>query len=81
MTAPTPDEVIAANDYRTMLESCIPTLRAELFAAEYMLAEMSGHADVQDRKGMFLEAAKHITGGLPPMTETALQAIAMSKAD
>jgi hypothetical protein len=70
--------VIDKGDYATMLKSCLPTLRADLYAAEFMLAEMARSRDVQQRKKKFLKAAGKITGGIPPMTETALRVIACS---
>lgn len=69
---------IDANDYKAMLASCLPTLRAELYAAEFMHAEITRSRDVQTRKKKFMKAAAKITGGLPPMTETALRVVANS---
>ena len=69
---------IDANDYKAMLASCLPTLRAELYAAEFMHAEITRSRDVQQRKKKFMKAAGRITGGLPPMTETALRVVANS---
>lgn len=72
-------DVIDANDYQAMLRNCLPTLRSELCAAEFMLAELTKSRDVQVRKRKFLKAAGKITGGIPPMTETALQVVAHSQ--
>lgn len=69
---------IDANDYKAMLASCLPTLRSELYAAEFMFAEITRSRDVQQRKRKFMKAAGKITGGLPPMTETALRVVANS---
>jgi hypothetical protein len=69
---------IEAHDYKAMLASCMPTLRAELYAAEFMHAEITRARDVQTRKKKFMKAAAKITGGLPPMTETALRVVANS---
>jgi hypothetical protein len=69
---------IDANDYKAMLASCLPTLRAELYAAEFMQAELTRSRDVQLRKRKFLKAAGRITGGLPPFTDAALTVIRMS---
>lgn len=72
-------ETIEKQDYQKMLSSCIPTLRSELYAAEYMSAELNRNRDVQNRKRKFMKAAARIDGGIPPMTETALQIIAAHK--
>lgn len=71
-------ETIERNDYLTMLRSCLPTLRAEVCAAEFMLAELTRSRDVQVRKRKFLKAAGKIVGGLPPMTDAALTVVRMS---
>lgn len=71
--------VIDARDYQAMLASCLPTLRSELYAAEFMHAEVTRSRDVQNRKRKFLKAAAKITGGMPPMTETALRVVANSQ--
>lgn len=68
--------VVERNDYKAMLTDCLPTLRSELLAAEFMVAELSRSRDVQNRKRKFLKAAGRITGGMPPMTEAALSVIA-----
>jgi hypothetical protein len=70
--------VIDAHDYQAMLRNCLPTLRAEVLAAEFMLSELTKSRDVQLRKKKFMKAAGKITGGLPPMTETALRVVANS---
>lgn len=71
-------KVIDDNNVKAMLASCLPTLRAELYAAEFMHAEITRSRDVQQRKRKFMKAAGKITGGLPPMTETALRVVAGS---
>lgn len=70
--------VIDRGDYVKMLRECLPTLRAEVYAAEFMMAELTGSRDVQTRKRKFLKAAGRIVGGLPPMTDSALTVIRMS---
>jgi hypothetical protein len=71
-------KVIDDGNVKAMLTSCLPTLRAELYAAEFMHAEITRARDVQTRKRKFMKAAGKITGGLPPMTETALRVVANS---
>lgn len=71
-------KVIDDGNVKAMLASCLPTLRAELYAAEFMHAEITRSRDVQTRKKKFMKAAGKITGGLPPMTETALRVVANS---
>lgn len=71
-------DVIDRDDYLAMLESCLPTLRAEVCAVEYMRAEITRSRDVQVKKRRFLKAAGRITGGLPPMTDAALSVVRMS---
>lgn len=71
-------KVIDDGNVKAMLASCLPTLRAELYAAEFMHAEITRSRDVQQRKRKFMKAAGKITGGLPPMTETALRVVANS---
>jgi hypothetical protein len=71
-------QVIDDNNVKAMLTSCLPTLRSELYAAEFMHAEVTHARDVQTRKKKFLKAAGKVTGGIPPMTETALRVIANS---
>jgi len=71
-------DVIDRGDYQSMLRNCLPTLRAEVLAAEFMLSELTKSRDVQLRKKKFMKAAGKITGGLPPMTETALRVVANS---
>jgi hypothetical protein len=71
-------DTIERHDYLAMLRSCLPTLRAEVLAAEFMEAELTRSRDVQVKKRRFLKAAGKITGGLPPMTDAALSVIRMS---
>ena len=68
--------IIDKQDYLTMLRSCLPTLKAEHLAGQFLMAEMTKAGDVQVHKRRFLKAAKRIVGGLPPFTEVALQLIA-----
>lgn len=68
--------IIDKQDYLTMLRTCLPTLKAEHYAASFLMAEMTHAGDVQVQKRRFLKAAKRIVGGLPPFTEVALQLIA-----
>jgi hypothetical protein len=68
--------IIDKQDYVAMLTSCLPTLKAEHYAGRYLMAEMTKAGDVQVIKKQFIKAAKRITGGLPPFTESALQFIA-----
>lgn len=68
-------DVIERQDYITMLADCLPTLKAEHYAARYLMGEMTSAGDVQVLKKQFLKAAKRVTGGLPPFTEVALQLI------
>lgn len=69
-------DVVDQQNYEAMLRDTLPTLRSELLAAEYMLAEITRARDVQLRKRRFLKAAGKIVAGIPPMTETALKVIA-----
>lgn len=71
-------DTIERNDYLAMLRSCLPTLRAEVLAVEFMQAELTKSRDVQLRKRKFLKAAGKITGGLPPFTDAALTVVRMS---
>jgi hypothetical protein len=68
--------IIDKQDYLAMLQTCLPTLKSEHYAAVYLRAEMTRAGDVQVQKRRFLKAAKLIIGGLPPFTEVALQLIA-----
>ena len=72
-------DVIDRNDYTKMLRDCLPTLRSEVLAAEFMLAELTGSRDVQVKKRKFMKAAGRIVGGLPPMTESALNVVRYSQ--
>ncbi len=71
--------VVDAGDYQTMLRSNVQTLRAELYGAEFMLAELTKSRDVQARKKKFMRAAGKLTGMLPNFTECALRLIAGQK--
>lgn len=73
-------EIIAKQDYIAMLTSCLPTLRSEYLAGQFLMAEMTKAGDVQVKKRHFIKAAKRIVGGLPPFTEVALQLIANTTA-
>lgn len=80
----TPDQlaaqaVVDAGDIKTMLHGCLPLLRAEVLAAEFMLAEATKSRDVQVRKRRFLKAAGKIDGLLPQFTDCALRIIAGPK--
>lgn len=66
---------IERNDYLKMLNECIPTLKAELHAAMFMRAFLMQAGDTHVHRAHFMKSAGRITGGLPPMTETALQII------
>jgi hypothetical protein len=68
--------IIDKQDYLTMLRTCLPTLKAEHLAGQFLMAEMTKAGDVQVKKRQFIKAAKRIVGGLPPFTEVALQLIA-----
>lgn len=70
---------IEKGQYVEMLRDCLPTLRAEVRAAEFLLAEMTGDRRVNQLKKTFLKGAGKITGGIPPMTEVALQLIASQR--
>lgn len=72
--------VVDSGDTKTMLRNIMPTLRSELLAAEFMLAELTKRRDVQTAKRKFLKAAGKIVGGLPPMTDAALRVIGNSPA-
>ena len=80
--ATTPEQAqdtIEKGDYVAMLRKCLPTLKAEHAAGAYMLAELTKQGDVQAMKKQFMNAARKITGGIPPMTEVALQLIASQR--
>lgn len=71
--------VVDREDYATMLRSNVQTLRAELYAAEFMSAELAQSRDVQARKKKFMRAASKLPGALPNFTECALRLIAGKK--
>lgn len=68
---PCPTNVVMP-DNLAMLRDCIPTLKAELYAAQFVLAKETSAPDLKFRRARFLQAAEKIKGGMPPMTETAL---------
>lgn len=77
----TPEQIKAQHkihkgQYVDMLRENLPTLRSELRAAEYLLAEMTNDRRVNQLKKTFLKGASKVTGGIPPMTEVALRLIA-----
>lgn len=72
-------DTIERGDYVAMLRKCLPTLKAEHAAGAFLLAEMTKQGDVQAMKKQFMNAARKITGGMPPMTEVALQLIASQR--
>lgn len=70
---------IERGNYVKMLQTCMPTLNAEVLAARFMLSELTGRRDVQVRKRVFMKAAGKIVGGLPPFADAALRVIAGQK--
>lgn len=68
-------ENLGHEQYVAMLESCIPTLKADHAAAVYLLAELRREGDVQVKKRHFMKAAGRIQGGLPPFVEIALNLV------
>lgn len=70
---------IEKNDYLKMLNECIPTLKAEHAAAVYMRAFLRNDGDTAVHQRHFMRAAGRITGGMPPMTETALELVRAAK--
>lgn len=68
--------IIDKQDYLTMLRTCLPTLKSEHLAGQFLMAELTKAGDVQVKKRQFIKAAKRVVGGLPPFTEVALQLIA-----
>lgn len=68
--------IIDKQDHVAMLVSCLPTLKSEYLAGQFLMAEVTRAGDVQVKKRHFMKAAKRIVGGLPPFTEVALQLIA-----
>lgn len=75
---PAVQATIEKNDYLKMLNECIPTLKAEHAAAVFMRAFLRQDGDTHILKAQFMKAAGRISGGIPPMTETALQIISAS---
>jgi hypothetical protein len=71
-------DIVDKEDYAAMLRQCLPLLRTEVLAAEYMLGESIDARDVQPLKNKFLMAAKKNTSGGPamPFTDCALRMIA-----
>lgn len=58
--------------YIAMLESCIPTMKADHAAAVYMLAFLKNSGDVRVKRAQFMRSASRIQGGIPPFVEVAL---------
>lgn len=61
--------------YVAMLESCLPTMKADHSAAVYLLAELRKEGDVRIKRARFMKDAGKITGGLPPFVEIALNLV------
>lgn len=84
MHAPTvlPDasqlENLNHDQYVAMLESCLPTLKADHSAAAFLLASLRQEGDVQVKRARFMKDAGRIKGGLPPFVEIALNLVKAS---